>query len=60
MPQDPNGARPCQARARGARIRIGFASAFFSEGTAGRYFRSWIAGLTAPASRSTCITCGAT
>ena len=29
----------------GARIRVGFASAFWSEGTAGRYFGSWIAGL---------------
>jgi len=28
-----------------ARIRVGFASSFFSDGTCGRYFRSWIAGL---------------
>ena len=29
----------------GRRIRIGFASAFFSEGTVGMYFRRWIEGL---------------
>ena len=28
-----------------ARIRVGFASAFWSDGTVGRYFRSWITGL---------------
>jgi CRISPR-associated protein Csy1 len=27
---------------RGGKLRVGFASAFFHEGTAGRYFRSWI------------------
>jgi CRISPR-associated protein Csy1 len=27
------------------RIRVGFASAFWSDGTPGRYFRSWITGL---------------
>jgi predicted O-linked N-acetylglucosamine transferase (SPINDLY family) len=32
-------------RARGARIRVGFASAFFRDGTAGRYFQSWITDL---------------
>ena len=30
---------------RSARIRVGFASSFFSDGTCGRYFRSWIAQL---------------
>jgi CRISPR-associated protein Csy1 len=34
-----------RASATGARIRIGFASSFFSDGTCGRYFRSWIADL---------------
>ena len=29
----------------GARLRVGFASSFFADGTCGRYFRSWIAGL---------------
>ena len=33
--------RPTAAK----RIRVGFASAFWSDGTAGRYFRSWITGL---------------
>jgi protein O-GlcNAc transferase len=35
------------ARQRGAddRLRVGFASAFFHVGTAGRYFRSWLTGL---------------
>jgi CRISPR-associated protein Csy1 len=33
------------ARDRGARLRVGFASAFFHVGTAGRYFRSWITDL---------------
>ena len=40
-----NGARQPRPSATGARIRVGFASAFFSDGTCGRYFRSWIAGL---------------
>ena len=36
--------RECAARGgnKGARLRVGFASAFFHVGTAGRYFRSWI------------------
>lgn len=29
----------------GPRIRVGFASAFFNDGTVGRYFRAWIATL---------------
>ena len=29
----------------GKRLRVGFASSFFADGTCGRYFRSWIAGL---------------
>ncbi len=29
----------------GSRIRVGFASAFFRDGTAGRYFEHWITGL---------------
>ena len=29
----------------GARLRVGFASAFFHVGTAGRYFRSWVTDL---------------
>jgi protein O-GlcNAc transferase len=35
------------SRQRGAddRLRVGFASAFFHVGTAGRYFRSWLTGL---------------
>ena len=39
--------RECAARGRkeGARLRVGFASAFFHVGTAGRYFRSWITDL---------------
>jgi CRISPR-associated protein Csy1 len=31
--------------ATGKRVRVGFASSFFADGTCGRYFRSWIAGL---------------
>jgi CRISPR-associated protein Csy1 len=30
---------------RGRRLRVGFASAFFHDGTAGRYFRSWLTDL---------------
>jgi CRISPR-associated protein Csy1 len=41
----PEWRTPPQSSATGARIRIGFASSFFSDGTCGRYFRSWIAGL---------------
>jgi len=41
-PQWRTGLRP---GARGARIRIGFASAFFNDGTVGRYFRSWLVSL---------------
>ena len=32
-------------RAEGSRLRVGFASAFFHVGTAGRYFRSWVTDL---------------
>lgn len=43
--QSPGGAeRPTQAAA-SSRLRVGFASAFFRDGTAGRYFRSWITDL---------------
>jgi protein O-GlcNAc transferase len=31
--------------ARGTRIRVGFASAFFVDGTVGQYFKRWITGL---------------
>jgi CRISPR-associated protein Csy1 len=31
--------------ASGARVRVGFASAFFHDGTCGRYFRSWVTDL---------------
>ncbi|HVO89446.1 MAG TPA: tetratricopeptide repeat protein [Casimicrobiaceae bacterium] len=36
-------ARPRRARA--GRLRVGFVSAFFRDGTAGRYFARWITGL---------------
>jgi protein O-GlcNAc transferase len=36
---------PPRTSATGRRVRVGVASAFFSEGTAGLYFRSWITGL---------------
>jgi CRISPR-associated protein Csy1 len=36
---------PPRRSATGARLRVGFASSFFADGTCGRYFRSWIAGL---------------
>ena len=37
---------PCVSRsARGKRVRVGFASAFFHVGTCGRYFKSWITDL---------------
>jgi CRISPR-associated protein Csy1 len=36
---------PIAARDRGRRLRVGFASAFFHVGTAGRYFQSWITDL---------------
>jgi predicted O-linked N-acetylglucosamine transferase (SPINDLY family) len=49
-----------RASATGARIRIGFASSFFSDGTCGRYFRSWIADLDRTRSRSSSTTCAAT
>jgi CRISPR-associated protein Csy1 len=32
-------------RAGSSRVRVGFASAFFRDGTAGRYFRSWVTDL---------------
>ena len=41
----PEWRAPVRPSATGARIRIGFASSFFPDGTCGRYFRSWIAGL---------------
>ncbi|HSQ82778.1 MAG TPA: tetratricopeptide repeat protein [Casimicrobiaceae bacterium] len=43
----PGGPAVPQAPMRGpsARLRVGFASAFFHVGTAGRYFRSWITDL---------------
>ena len=36
---------PLAPRRAGGRLRVGFASAFFHEGTAGRYFRSWVTDL---------------
>ncbi len=36
---------PPRAYAGGRRLRVGFASSFFSEGTVGMYFRRWIEGL---------------
>jgi predicted O-linked N-acetylglucosamine transferase (SPINDLY family) len=36
---------PARRRAAHERLRVGFASAFFHVGTAGRYFRSWLTGL---------------
>ena len=42
----PGERAPLPRRAkRGGRLRIGFASSFFSVGTVGMYFRSWIEGL---------------
>ncbi|MCC7218213.1 MAG: tetratricopeptide repeat protein [Burkholderiales bacterium] len=42
----PGWRRPLAARVRGgARVKIGFASAFFRDGTAGRYFEHWITAL---------------
>jgi predicted O-linked N-acetylglucosamine transferase (SPINDLY family) len=41
----PEWRAPPRRSATGARIRVGFASAFFNDGTCGRYFRSWITGL---------------
>lgn len=41
----PEWLRPLPARARGGRVRIGFVSTFFREGTAGRYFEHWITDL---------------
>ena len=41
----PQWRQPLPRSAHGARIRVGFASSFFADGTCGRYFRSWIAGL---------------
>ncbi len=38
--------RPIAARARaGSRVRVGFVSTFFRDGTVGRYFERWITGL---------------
>jgi len=36
---------PARQRVSNDRLRVGFASAFFHVGTAGRYFRSWVTGL---------------
>jgi CRISPR-associated protein Csy1 len=36
---------PPRRREPGAKLRVGFASAFFHVGTAGRYFRSWLTDL---------------
>jgi len=41
----PEWRMPPRRSARGARIRVGVASSFYSDGTCGRYFRSWITGL---------------
>ncbi|MFO1316085.1 MAG: tetratricopeptide repeat protein [Burkholderiales bacterium] len=42
----PEWRRPLAARVRGnARVKVGFASAFFRDGTAGRYFEHWITAL---------------
>ena len=41
----PRWRQPIAVRDRGPRLRVGFASAFFHVGTAGRYFRSWITDL---------------
>ncbi len=42
----PGWRRPLAARAGGhARVRVGFASAFFRDGTVGRYFERWITDL---------------
>jgi len=41
----PEYARTVPARARGRTLRIGFLSAFFRDGTVGRYFERWITDL---------------
>ena len=42
----PEWARPLAPRVRaGARVRVGFLSTFFRDGTAGRYFEHWVTGL---------------
>ncbi|MFO1199825.1 MAG: tetratricopeptide repeat protein [Burkholderiaceae bacterium] len=42
----PEWTRPLARRARaGARVRVGFVSTFFRDGTAGRYFEHWVTGL---------------
>ncbi|MEP7183872.1 MAG: tetratricopeptide repeat protein [Betaproteobacteria bacterium] len=41
----PEWRAPRPRSATGARIRVGFASAFYNEGTVGMYFRRWIEGL---------------
>ncbi len=41
----PQWVAPCAPRPRGTRIRVGFVSTFFRDGTAGRYFECWITGL---------------
>lgn len=42
------------ARAADGRIRVAFVSAFFRDGTAGRYFESWVTGLD-PARFEVCV-----
>ena len=44
-PLMPQRFQPRPARARGARLRVGFFSHFFFNCTVGRYFASWITGL---------------
>lgn len=42
----PEWTRPLAPRARaGGRVRVGFLSTFFRDGTAGRYFEHWVTGL---------------
>jgi CRISPR-associated protein Csy1 len=41
----PQYAQPLRARAAQPRLRVGFVSAFFRDGTAGRYFERWITDL---------------
>jgi predicted O-linked N-acetylglucosamine transferase (SPINDLY family) len=41
----PEWRAPPRRTATGKRVRVGFASSFFIDGTCGRYFRNWIAGL---------------
>lgn len=45
LPPRAGDLRAKDGRANPSRVRVGFASAFFRDGTAGRYFRSWITDL---------------